>query len=841
MKQTNIKLILTSFYLIVLVIFPNYLNAQKATKLFESGQPEKAAKYCSKQKGDKQKGCYTELAELYFKKGDYESASIYYEKSDIPQLGFKKLAEYYYTKSNYKKASELYEKAQMKREGNIKIAEYFMTEKDYVKASCYYERAGEIKSGNIKIGDIYFEREKFDTASYYYEKAKYTMEGNRKIADKFFLENNYKVATKFYLRAGLKNEGYNKIADKFLQQKEYYKAHNFYTKIGKGDEMAKKIAEISVNENEYDKATYFYSYLNDYKELINLNEKIIKKYLTDDEEYNDALIIGYKEKVELYKAVIETSHSFKEDLLVDFNSLFTEKGLDAKNIITVKYFDEYNEYIIVTKKNDIYEIYINNTEGKLTYNPEIYDYSENDYVIVIKDDGKYYVVTRNTKSQPFESVGDIEIMDKKFIYTAFNNRIENTYDYEKAYFVINNEEYFEYEDIESFKAYTTLYHYKYKKNGKWHFFFNGNHSKAFDRIGEYKISSNPDIFAFEGDIGDKYYIMKSDEVIFEKEKSMYPDHHWFYFNPLNLELFYYHEKKFYSESNRNPKYESSGNYINTHHIGGYAYQINDKGYNRMNVNGSLGPSMNYMKDGVYFSENGKNHAYVAKVDEIGEYNPNFESIDLYQLFVNAEKKGKKYRKIDNFVFSPDNRKYAYSVYEKVPHLNWIRTKAIVNGISNDYYYEISNLKYNSTGEHYLYAAKDVNKKWYLIYDGKVQKKHNEEISEIKFCPNNIDYIYVAGKKVLFKESETVSWFSEITDIVVNDDSKAFIFKGVFSKIIDFGGRYYETIKDEFLVFNNSKYSNYDKIFHYGWNNQAQRFEAYVLHKNALYLVSIKGE
>ena len=55
-----------------------YAEAQKVTKLYMKGKSEKAEMYCMKQTGDKQKQCYIELGNAYFKDDNIEKAAEFY-------------------------------------------------------------------------------------------------------------------------------------------------------------------------------------------------------------------------------------------------------------------------------------------------------------------------------------------------------------------------------------------------------------------------------------------------------------------------------------------------------------------------------------------------------------------------------------------------------------------------------------------------------------------------------------------------------------------------------------------------------------------------------------------
>ena len=69
MKAKTYKSYIKSLGLIlVILLIPPHVFAQKVTKLLEKGQYEKAEQYCAKLKGGDQKSCYKVLADTYFEK-----------------------------------------------------------------------------------------------------------------------------------------------------------------------------------------------------------------------------------------------------------------------------------------------------------------------------------------------------------------------------------------------------------------------------------------------------------------------------------------------------------------------------------------------------------------------------------------------------------------------------------------------------------------------------------------------------------------------------------------------------------------------------------------------------
>ena len=117
--------------LLCLLILCSFIHteAQKLEKYFEKNQPEKAEAYCAKQKGEKQKECFKELADEYLKKENYDKAENFYKKTNNPYAGYLKLADAYFEKEIYEIAGEYYEKArstEKAKESWIKAADVYL-------------------------------------------------------------------------------------------------------------------------------------------------------------------------------------------------------------------------------------------------------------------------------------------------------------------------------------------------------------------------------------------------------------------------------------------------------------------------------------------------------------------------------------------------------------------------------------------------------------------------------------------------------------------------------------------------------------------------------------------
>ncbi|MCK4664979.1 MAG: tetratricopeptide repeat protein [Bacteroidales bacterium] len=236
MKQKSMKSLITGLSLIILIgLIPWCSNAQKVTKLFEKAQYEKAEQYCAKQKGEKQKDCYKELADAYSKVENYEKAIKYYEKVFVDNKeklneSYLKIANAYFDKSNYEKASEFYAKTDESKEGYLKIANTYFENKNYEKASEFYAKTDKSKEGYIKIADAYLKKGKYNKAEELYAEADKSKEGYIKIADAYFEKENYKKAIKYYEKAGQGKNEYQKVADAYYEKNDYENATCFYEK-----------------------------------------------------------------------------------------------------------------------------------------------------------------------------------------------------------------------------------------------------------------------------------------------------------------------------------------------------------------------------------------------------------------------------------------------------------------------------------------------------------------------------------------------------------------------------------------------------------------------------------
>lgn len=160
MKSTIINKIISFLLTIIAIVLinSNLVYSQKVTKLFNKGKIDKAKEYCLKQKGDKQKECYTELADLYFAKKNYNEAATYYEKSSSPSQGFKKLADVYFDKKEYEIAAKYYQKTSEPQIGFLKIAEDYCLKQKFTEAAVFYKKADN-KEGLIKIADLLMSKE----------------------------------------------------------------------------------------------------------------------------------------------------------------------------------------------------------------------------------------------------------------------------------------------------------------------------------------------------------------------------------------------------------------------------------------------------------------------------------------------------------------------------------------------------------------------------------------------------------------------------------------------------------------------------------------------------------
>lgn len=267
MIRKNVKILATVFLLTVLIeIIPYNLNAQKVSKLIEKEQYEKAEEYCFKQKGEKQKLCFTELAEAYLNAKIYDKASEFYEKTDKSKEGFSKIADAYLDSENYEKAYLFYKKAN-NNIGFEKIGDAYLKKENFEKAVEYYRKAFPDDYNKRKIcykrtADACLNSGYCDKAKNYHKKSGENI-SNEKMGDCFFLKKDFYNAKVYYERAFRNNKellykSYNKIGDGYFDSEKYDNAFECY-KEAENYKGIEKLGDIYFLKKDYKKALQYYS------------------------------------------------------------------------------------------------------------------------------------------------------------------------------------------------------------------------------------------------------------------------------------------------------------------------------------------------------------------------------------------------------------------------------------------------------------------------------------------------------------------------------------------------------------------------------------------------------
>ena len=221
-------------FIIFLLLKPSGIFAQKVTKLFESGQTEKAEQYCLKQKAEKQKACYTELADAYFGVENYEKAAELYAKSGNPDEGYKKIAKVFFDNEDFENAVQYYSKTSNPDEGYLLIAGVFFNKQDFENAAVYYAKTKDPESNYIKIANAYFDKNDYENAAMFYEKGNNSRKGYLQVADKLINSGNYDEAIKLYG----KGDGFNELIDlgnNLFKQGKYLEAKKSYNEALNGE------------------------------------------------------------------------------------------------------------------------------------------------------------------------------------------------------------------------------------------------------------------------------------------------------------------------------------------------------------------------------------------------------------------------------------------------------------------------------------------------------------------------------------------------------------------------------------------------------------------------------
>jgi len=211
------SLLLFAFY-ILSFCYPQQLFSQyKVTDLLEDGKHEKAMEYCSKQKGDKQKTCFTMMGYHYSHLDSFEDAGKCFLLAENMEMVESTAGILVITKK-YEKAAYYYEQAfsgdnQKLNTTYLDIADAAFYNQDYDNAMNYYEKAcnedkDKLKEKYIKVGKGYCTIEEYDKAANLYIKYEYK-EGLEYIGDYLLRKKEYELAKTYYNKSKELHEAAN--------------------------------------------------------------------------------------------------------------------------------------------------------------------------------------------------------------------------------------------------------------------------------------------------------------------------------------------------------------------------------------------------------------------------------------------------------------------------------------------------------------------------------------------------------------------------------------------------------------------------------------------------------
>ena len=346
MNQNRINIGITGLCLIILIILiPKFSNAQKVTKLFEKEQYEKALQYCLKQKGEKQKDCFKELADAYLGKEDFENATEFYAKSTNPNAGYLKIADKYFERDDLENAAKYYARLSDSHDGFLKIANAYFEVGEYYKAEEFFSKAGnEKKETYDKIIKAYFEKEQYNKASSFcykqgdeYEKVCFKV-----LADTYFNAGKFWDANFAYKKLDLSKEDNLKIGNKFFEKEQYHIAVDYFEEINHLEglnNIAEKYFELGqeyinlfkteVNSNEFKIVFSNIEKLRDDAKKEQQNLDLYNEY-SNKQADTENLRNEYKVKSQEYK---NKYNDYKKRVDVLCNSTF-EQFKDAKDNFT---------------------------------------------------------------------------------------------------------------------------------------------------------------------------------------------------------------------------------------------------------------------------------------------------------------------------------------------------------------------------------------------------------------------------------------------------------------------------------------------------------------------------
>lgn len=261
-------------FAVMLMVATTNINAQKVSKLFDQGNINKAKEYCEKQKGEKQKQCYTELAELFFNAININEAGNAYAKSADPEYGYLKIAEYYFDAEKYNSAKNYYNKTSKADYGYKKIGDVFLSQRKYDMAWFYYKNMKNYQECLYNMASTYINNKEWGRLIYKLKFSSFSNEEYKKLGDLHFEKLFYKGALDFYLKADLEQAEFIALGDTVWESIYPDQAASYYGAILNEEEVVLKIAQKRIELANEQLANKNYSHASTNYRLAYQNDSI---------------------------------------------------------------------------------------------------------------------------------------------------------------------------------------------------------------------------------------------------------------------------------------------------------------------------------------------------------------------------------------------------------------------------------------------------------------------------------------------------------------------------------------------------------------------------------------
>ena len=145
----------------------------------------------------------------------------------------------------------------------------------------------------------------------------------------------------------------------------------------------------------------------------------------------------------------------------------------------------------------------------------------------------------------------------------------------------------------------------------------------------------------------------------------------------------------------------------------------------------------HIKQGIVFSPDSKNIAYMAAINSGKEDSSGFR-IQEWRVVLN-DKEDKPYRYVSNITFSPNSTKLAYVAHNAIDGKTKAKSFIVQNGVAGKAYDEIADLVFSPDSKTLAYVAHK-NKKMFVVVNGKEDKSYDYVLAKNTYEANYSDVL-----------------------------------------------------------------------------------------------------